>query len=157
MQSWQAQFCNVTRRVCTIAILQLLGRVYFCERALANGVSHNPFCPSQLDLLQLLQLTGWLCANPCRFNNGALNRAQILFSSKQRRVENWYKNNTMFLQNSIARLLYRCNKKNYIIHTIMKTNSVSNKIVYSFIERFFFLPELFAEWKCVFFTTRRNL
>ena len=26
----------------------------------------------------------WLCANPCRFNSHALNRAHILFSSKQR-------------------------------------------------------------------------
>ena len=74
--------------------------------------SHNPFCPSQLDLLQLLQLTGWLCANPCRFNNGALNRAQILFSSKQRRVENWYKNNTY---HAFTKLYTKCKKKNYII------------------------------------------
>ena len=43
----------------------------------------------------------------------ALNRAQILFSSKQRRVENWYKNNTY---HAFTKLYTRCNKKYYIIH-----------------------------------------
>ena len=44
LQSWRCVFANVTRRVCTIANLQFLGRVYFQGAPVANVAAVASFC-----------------------------------------------------------------------------------------------------------------